>query len=103
MTELRTGDTFERVAQHIDPQCRLIRAWPLTGGVSAAVMAIEIAREDGSTQKLLIRRHGPNDLALNPQIAADEFRLLQILHSAGLAIPAPLYLDLSNELLPTPT
>ncbi len=102
MTELRTGDTFERIAQRVDPQCRLIRAWPLTGGVSAAVAAIEIKGRNGSTQKLLIRRHGPNDLALNPHIAADEFRLLQILHTAGLATPAPLYLDQSNEVLPTP-
>lgn len=102
MTESTSDNAFEHVAQRVDPQCRLIRAWPLTGGVSAEVTALEIERQDSSAQKLLIRRHGPNDLALNPHIAADEFHLLQILHSAGLATPKPLYLDQSNELLPTP-
>jgi aminoglycoside phosphotransferase (APT) family kinase protein len=38
----------------------------------------------------------------NPQIAADEFKLLQLLHSEGLATPMPYYLDQSCEIFPTP-
>lgn len=95
-------DTFQRVAQLFDPSCTLLRAWPLTGGVSASVTALEIERQDGSTQKLLLRRHGAADLSQNPHIAADEFRLLGALYATGRAVPAPIYLDESNELFPTP-
>ena len=42
------------------------------------------------------------DIKLNPYIAADEFKLLQLLHSAGLAVPEPFYLDQSGEIFHTP-
>lgn len=102
MTEPRAADAFVRVARRIDPQSGLVRAWALPGGVSAEVTALEIARADGSSRKLLLRRHGEVDLKSNPHIAADEFRLLQILHSEGLATPEPLYLDESGEIFLTP-
>jgi len=105
MTDPHIGaahDTFQRIAQRVDPTCKLIRAWLLVGGVSASVTALEIMRQDGSTQKLLLRRHGAADLGQNPHIAADEFELLEVLHAAGLAVPAPIYLDESNELFTTP-
>ena len=37
-----------------------------------------------------------------PHITADEFKLLQLLHSVGLAVPEPYYLDQSGEIFPTP-
>jgi aminoglycoside phosphotransferase (APT) family kinase protein len=93
---------FELVAQKIAPQSKLLRAWPLTGGVSAQVTALEIERADGRAQTMIVRQHGSVDLKRNPQIAADEFKLLQILQSAGLATPTPYYLDQSGEIFPTP-
>ena len=42
------------------------------------------------------------DLEHNPHVAADEFRLLQIVRSAGLAAPAPYYLDQEGELFSRP-
>jgi aminoglycoside phosphotransferase (APT) family kinase protein len=51
---------------------------------------------------MIVRQHGAVDLKQNPQIAADEFKLLQILRSAGLATPAPYYLDQSGDIFPTP-
>lgn len=95
----------ERLAQvvgRMDGQATLLRAWPLAGGVSAQVMGLEIQRTDGSTQKLVLRRHGDADLRGNPQIAADEFRLLSLLHRAGLPVAAPRFLDQACDLLPTP-
>ncbi len=95
-------DTFERLAQKIDRRSRLLRAWPLTGGISAQVTALEIALPDGTARKVVVRQHGPADLAFNPQIAADEFRLLQYLQAAGLPVPAPITLDMSGEIFTTP-
>jgi aminoglycoside phosphotransferase (APT) family kinase protein len=42
------------------------------------------------------------DLKRNPQIAADECRLLQLLRSHGLTVPLPYYLDQSGEIFSTP-
>ena len=96
------ANTFARLIQRIDPESQLVRAWPLTGGVSAQVTALEIERVDGTTEKLVSRLHGPRDLGANPNIARDEFQLLQIVESHGIAAPRPVFLDESCELFPTP-
>ena len=51
---------------------------------------------------MIVRQHGDVDFKRNPHIAADEFRLLQILQSAGLAAPAPYHLDQSGEIFSRP-
>jgi aminoglycoside phosphotransferase (APT) family kinase protein len=93
---------FGQVVQLFEPQSRLIRSWPLLGGVSAQVTGLEIARPDGQRKKMVIRRPGPRDLAQNPRIAADEFKLLHLVRSAGVAVPRPYYLDQSGQIFPTP-
>ncbi|HEU5349734.1 MAG TPA: phosphotransferase family protein [Ktedonobacterales bacterium] len=93
---------FARLARNVFPQSRLLRAWPLLGGVSAQTTALEIQHSGGRTQKLVVRQHGPVDLAHNPHIAADEFRLMEILRAAGLPTATPYYLDQSGELFTTP-
>ncbi|HVX29304.1 MAG TPA: phosphotransferase family protein, partial [Nitrolancea sp.] len=95
-------ETFQRVVARLDPNARLVRASPLTGGISAQVIALEIEHAGGERQKIVLRRHGERDLAHNPRIAADEFRLLQMLQVAGIAAPAPLFLDEACDLFPTP-
>ena len=95
--------SFERLAQRLDPQSRLLRTWELKGGVSAQVTALEIERPDGSRQKMVVRQHGAVDLKRNPQIAADEFKLLQLLQSLGLPTPSPYYFDQSGEIFATPS
>jgi aminoglycoside phosphotransferase (APT) family kinase protein len=51
---------------------------------------------------MIVRQHGEVDLNHNPHIAADEFKLLQLLHSVGLATPTPYHLDQSCEIFSTP-
>jgi aminoglycoside phosphotransferase (APT) family kinase protein len=80
----------------------LLRTWSLTGGVSAQVTGLEIEHPDGHDSKLIVRRHGNVDLTHNPHIARDEFRLLQIAQTHGLAAPRPHYVDESCDLFPTP-
>src|SRR5690349_18889156 len=102
MTESRDVQKFEQLVQKFDPQSRLLSAWELKGGVSARVTALEIERPDGVARKMVVRQHGAVDLEQNPQIAAEEFRLLEILQSAGLPAPAPYYLDQSRKIFSTP-
>lgn len=93
---------FEQVVQKLAPQSKLLRTWELKGGVSAQMTALEALRPDGHTQKMIVRRYGDIDLKHNPQVAANEFELLHLLHSVGLATPAPYHLDQSGEIFSTP-
>jgi aminoglycoside phosphotransferase (APT) family kinase protein len=93
---------LEHLIQQFAPGSRLLRAWPLAGGVSAHTTAFEIEQADGGIEKLVVRRHGKWDLARHPRIAADEFALLQVLHAAGFAVPKPRHLDRSGETLAGP-
>lgn len=81
---------FEQIVQKIAPKSKLIHAWPLAGGMSAEMTALEVVMPDGLRQKRVVRRFGegePGRVA-----AAKEFRLLQITHTAGLSTPIPYYL-----------
>ncbi len=102
MTEAKEDKKFEQVVQKMDPPRKLLRTWELKGGVSAQVTALETLRPDGQRQKMVVRQHGDVDLKHNPQIAADEFKLLHLLHSVGLAVPTPYHLDQSGEIVSTP-
>jgi len=102
MTESKKDKKFDQVVQKLDPQSKLLRTWELKGGVSAQVTALEIERPGGLTKKMIVRQHGEVDLKQNPHIAADEFKLLQLLHSAGLAVPFPYHLDQSGEIFSKP-
>lgn len=102
MTTAHADNPFARVVQRLEPGSTLLRAWEVKGGVSAQVTALEIRRADGSLHTFLMRQHGPVDLQRNPQIAADEYRLLGLLRAAGVAVPMPYNVDASCELFPTP-
>jgi aminoglycoside phosphotransferase (APT) family kinase protein len=102
MAASKEDTKFEQVVHKLDPQSKLLRTWELKGGVSAQVTALEALRPDGQTQKMIVRQHGEVDLKHNPQIAADEFKLLYLLHSVGLATPTPYHLDQSGEIFSTP-
>lgn len=93
---------FERLVQKFDPQSKLIRAWELTGGISARITALEIEDAQGGTKKMVVRQHGPGDLADNPDVARDEYHLLTILQKHSIAAPKPYALDTSCEIFPTP-
>lgn len=102
MTFSTETNKFAQVVHKIDPDSTLLRAWPLQGGVSAQVTALEIARSDGQIQKMVVRQHGEMDRQQNPQIATTEFKLLQYLQAVGLAAPRPYYLDQSGDIFPIP-
>ena len=51
---------------------------------------------------MIVRRPSAADLKHNLQAAHDEFKLLQYLHSLGLAAPQPYHLDHTGQIFPTP-
>jgi aminoglycoside phosphotransferase (APT) family kinase protein len=102
MTLSPDPNPFERVLQKMDSRSKLLRAWKLTGGVSAQITALEVEGHNGQIQKLIVRQHGEADRSANPRIAADEFNLLRILEAHGLSAPKPYFVDLSDEIFPTP-
>ena len=65
----------------------------LSGGAAAHVALLDIIKSDGKPKRIVVRRHRPRDLANNPDIAADEFRLLAILADAGIAAPLPIHVE----------
>ena len=79
------------LVQALDPGARLIRYWPLTGGVSAQTTALEIERANAGKRKLVLRAHGSRDVARDPDIAQHEFQLLEALSNAGLPVPRPVH------------
>ena len=93
---------FAQVARRLDPGAALLRAWPLTGGVSAEVAALELLHADGRARTVIVRQHGAADRRANPRIAAAEFHLLRALHAAGLPVPEPLLVDESGAIFALP-
>lgn len=102
MTTDPTIQAFAALVQQLHPQNTFVRAWSLKGGVSAEVTALAFTRPDGQQQKAIVRQHGIRDRQRNPQIATVEFKLLQVLQQAGIAAPAPYYLDQVGEFLGIP-
>ncbi len=91
-----------QVVAAIDPALQLTASWPLAGGVSSQVTAIEAGLPGSAAQRLVVRQYGPANLLCDPHSAAHEYVLLTLLHSAGLAVPSPRLADESREILPVP-
>ncbi len=102
MTGTYEETALRELVRRLTPGGAYRRSWRLLGGVSAEVIALEVEQPDGRTTKLVVRRHGDADRSRNARIAWDEFRLLQVAQSHGLAAPRPYLFDESCELFPTP-
>jgi aminoglycoside phosphotransferase (APT) family kinase protein len=102
MSDLELRRQITELVRRIDRNGKLLRMWPLDGGVSAQMTAFEIVLPDGQTREMIARRHGGVDLEQNPNIAADEYRLLRILRSAKVPVPAPYLVDPSGEVFGRP-
>jgi aminoglycoside phosphotransferase (APT) family kinase protein len=102
MTDTSAHARMQRAVDAIRPGATLLRAWPLEGGVSALVTAVDLTHPDGTVERMVVRRHGAIDKGHNPEIATTEYRLLAAVHAAGLAVPKPLLLDQDCEFFDTP-
>jgi len=96
-------EPFHEVVRRSVPGGRLLRAWPLVGGSSAMVTALEVAvGPSRRRQKLVVRQHGQSHLERHPEAAADEYRLLRALAATAVPAPKPVFLDRSSEVLGQP-
>jgi aminoglycoside phosphotransferase (APT) family kinase protein len=86
----------------IAPDASLIRAWPLRGGISARMTALELRSADGETRRVILRQPGSWALAEDPRAAAREYGVLQTVRGVGIRAPAPLLLDETGTILPFP-
>ena len=68
--------------------------------MSARVTGVEVvqpararARDGGAPRRLVLREYGAANLRADPQAGMTEYRLLQLLHGAGLPVPRPFYAE----------
>jgi aminoglycoside phosphotransferase (APT) family kinase protein len=78
---------WRRLFADVSPGSQVVAVCPLAGGVSAETVVMDVISPDGLPARVVGRRHGAADLARNPQIAWDEFRLLNALHAANVPVP----------------
>jgi len=95
-------EKLAQVARKVAPGSQLRRAWPLQGGISAGMVALEVETAAGHTKKMIIRRYSDEHLRNNPQLAAAEFRLLQLTRAQDLSTPEPFYYDQTGHIFSKP-
>lgn len=96
------ADRLEQVVKLVAPGSTLLRSWPLQGGISAQMTAFEVQRPGGQSRKMILRRPSEQALQFDPCSAEDEFRVLQLTASLGLATQTPYFLDRSGTIFPEP-
>ncbi|MCY3867241.1 MAG: hypothetical protein OXG68_17540, partial [Chloroflexi bacterium] len=88
-----TEQDIRQVIRKIDPGWRLHNTQPLGG----RACALHVATGAETKRRMILLTHSQRDRERNPQIARDEFRLLEILNEAGLPVPDALYLSEAHE------
>lgn len=84
------GAPHRAVIDRLAPGARFERAWPLTGGVSADVVALEFLCPDGARERVVIRRHAAHDWKPGqPGRMAREHDLLARLFELGVPVARP--------------
>ena len=81
-----------RALTRIKPSLALVSVRPLSGRAFRLV----VRGPEQASKRLILLSHSAADRKRNPHIARDEFRLLQTLQPAGLALAQPLHLALDH-------
>lgn len=92
---MATSDRFESAVQAIDPNASLISFDVLKGGISASMWVLRTSRAN-----YVARRPGIWRTSENAEAARTEFETLGRIHTAGLPVPAPLFLEESLTVPP---
>lgn len=58
MKPMQFNTAFEAICQRIAINAKLVRLWPLVGGVSACIDALEIEMPNGLNRIFVVRRPG---------------------------------------------
>jgi aminoglycoside phosphotransferase (APT) family kinase protein len=97
-----TRHDLTRAMQPVIPGGRVLRAWPLTGGISAQMMAVEVADRQGQRHRLVVRLRAVGTPAQDAAVVAREGRLVAILQHTDVAAPVLRHVDVSGRILPGP-
>ena len=87
--------------QHVQEALAAVkRGWELRDvqQLSPRVAKLQILTDHDSPQQLILLQHSPRDRQRNPEIARDEFTLLNMLCKAGLPVPRPLLVETSPDI-----
>ena len=76
-----------------DPDARLVRAWPLKGGVSSGMIAFEASRPGEPDVRFVLRQPSGHVAGGAPVAARREHQLLTWLDDRGAIVPQPYDLD----------
>ena len=93
---------MEKIVALVAPGAKLVRQWPLGGGISCTMTAVEIELPDGNRQKLVVRKVGKWSFENYPNSVRNEYELLIYLRECGIPVANPRYVDLSCEITDRP-
>ena len=97
MTYQDDAEAVKLLVEKVAPKGKLLRTWPLEGGISAQMTAFEVENAHGQNQKMILRHPAAATVRRNPYAARDEFKLLEMARTLGLDVPAPLYLEQAED------
>jgi aminoglycoside phosphotransferase (APT) family kinase protein len=81
---------IDAIVEHVSPGARVLAAARLTGGVSALITGVTVARADGGEERIVVRQHREVEGKPAPEERARrEFALLEALHARGVPVPRP--------------
>lgn len=90
--------SITQLADRLFPGSVIVKTEELAGGLSATVTAVSLKNP---SINLIVRK--PLGVKWgDPEIAANEYRILALVHGLGLPAPEPLWLDATGELLDSP-
>lgn len=89
---------LQKIVHRFDPTAKLLASWPLKGGISAQMTALEIVRGDGTIERVILRQPKSSP----PNRARNEFHILQWVQAIGVKAQRPYLLDESGTILPHP-
>jgi aminoglycoside phosphotransferase (APT) family kinase protein len=92
---------LDSIIENIAPGGRLVRSWPLKGGLSHSMTAVQVDRPDGDLPETwVLRQLSPARMASHPEALVTESRVLDITRAFGLPTPAALLLHKISPGLP---
>ncbi|MCR9259970.1 MAG: phosphotransferase [Pseudomonadaceae bacterium] len=103
MNDAQRITAFQLISRRIAEDAALIRHWPLTGGVSASIDALELELPDGQQTRFVVRRSRDHEWKDQTEHTIEiEFNLQQALFQEGLPVAEQVLLDTTCKTLPTP-
>ncbi len=93
---------MEKIIALVEPGGSLVRQWPLGGGISCSMTALEIKTPNGMNQRLVVREVGEWSFENYPNSVQNEYELLRYLRDCEIPVAIPRHFDLSCKLLARP-